>query len=240
MLYRVWAQRKNSSTNICPNKNSCAYVLKHTDKHIAWCMVKISMLLFLTQDAVLMLRNLKQYKWFNTPDQHVVPTLTEHHHKYKPLGSYRMESENSPVYSAMDVDVMEEAVEPLSQSLSVVRLELRLRPGIDSTDSPLLMEETNSNIKVLWGSQSEYGQLILKRINKMQARICTQPVGHWKDLPMRSRPSWVDTVWFSGGHRGQWQTRARLGTDEILIWWGTWFHYFSFINVWSAIKHFCH
>lgn len=60
-----------------------------------------------------------------------------------------MESENSPVYSAMDVDVMEDAVEPLSQSLSVVRLELRLRPGNDSTDSPLLMERTNSNIKVL-------------------------------------------------------------------------------------------
>lgn len=41
-----------------------------------------------------------------------------------------------PVYSAMDVDVMEEAVEPLSQSLSVARLELRLRPGNDSTESP--------------------------------------------------------------------------------------------------------
>lgn len=41
-----------------------------------------------------------------------------------------------PVYSAMDVDVMEDAVEPLSQSLSVVRLELRLRPGNESTDSP--------------------------------------------------------------------------------------------------------
>ncbi len=60
-----------------------------------------------------------------------------------------MESENSPVYSAMDVDVMEDAVEPLSQSLSVVRLELRLRPVNDSTDSPLLMERTNSNIKVI-------------------------------------------------------------------------------------------
>lgn len=55
---------------------------------------------------------------------------------------------NSPVYSAMDVDVMEDAVEPLSQSLSVVRLELRLRPGNDSTDSPLFMERTNNNNNV--------------------------------------------------------------------------------------------
>lgn len=53
----------------------------------------------------------------------------------------------SPVYSAMDVDVMEDAVEPLSQSLSVVRLELRLRPGNDSTDSPL---KTRSHIKAYW------------------------------------------------------------------------------------------
>lgn len=117
------------------------------------------------------------------------PTLLEHQHKYKPLASYRMECENSPVYSAMDVDVMEDAVEPLSQSLSVVRLELRLRPGNDSTDSPLLMEKANSNFKALWRSHSELSRLILKRINEMLARICTQPVGHGKDLPLRSRPS---------------------------------------------------
>lgn len=44
-----------------------------------------------------------------------------------------VESAHSPVYSAMDV--MEEAVEPLSQSLSAVRL-VRL-PGNDSTESQL-------------------------------------------------------------------------------------------------------
>lgn len=42
----------------------------------------------------------------------------------------------------MDVDVIEDAVDPLSQSLSVARLELRLRPGNESTDSPL---ETKTN-----------------------------------------------------------------------------------------------
>lgn len=41
---------------------------------------------------------------------------------------------NSPVYSAMEV--MDEAVEPLSQSLSAARLLLRL-PGNDSTESQL-------------------------------------------------------------------------------------------------------
>lgn len=40
-----------------------------------------------------------------------------------------------------------------------------------------------------------------------------------RDLPLRSRPSWVDAVWFGGGHRGQRQIRTRFGTDEILIWW---------------------
>lgn len=43
-----------------------------------------------------------------------------------------------PVYSAMEV--MEEAVEPLSQSLSTVRLVLRL-PGNDSTESQLEVGE---------------------------------------------------------------------------------------------------
>jgi len=58
-----------------------------------------------------------------------------------------MESKKtSPVYSAMDVDVTEDAVEPLSQSLSVVRLELRLRPGNDSTDSPLLVEKRTATL----------------------------------------------------------------------------------------------
>lgn len=45
-----------------------------------------------------------------------------------------MMSVNIPVYSAMEL--MEEAVEPLSQSLSAVRLLLRL-PGNDSTESQL-------------------------------------------------------------------------------------------------------
>lgn len=46
----------------------------------------------------------------------------------------RMKCVHLPVYSAMEV--MEDAVEPLSQSLSAVRLLLRL-PGNDSTESQL-------------------------------------------------------------------------------------------------------
>lgn len=88
----------------------------------------------------------------------------------------------------MDVDVTEDAVEPLSQSLSVVRLELRLRPGNDSTDSPLFVERTNSNINVVWRSQSEHIQLILKQINEMQARIGTHPVGQWEGLTVEIPP----------------------------------------------------
>lgn len=48
-----------------------------------------------------------------------------------------------PVYSAMEV--MEEAVDPLSQSLSTVRLVLRL-PGNDSTESQLKM--VNDDVSV--------------------------------------------------------------------------------------------
>lgn len=62
----------------------------------------------------------------------------------------RVQSQSLPVYSAMDVDVMEDAVDPLSQSLSVARLELRLRPGNESTDSPLEREDkyrTQGNYK---------------------------------------------------------------------------------------------
>ena len=51
-----------------------------------------------------------------------------------------IKSVHLPVYSAMEV--MEDAVEPLSQSLSAVRLLLRV-PGNDSTESQLkdIMEE---------------------------------------------------------------------------------------------------
>lgn len=47
----------------------------------------------------------------------------------------------------MDVEVIEDAVDPLSQSLSVARLELRLRPGNESTDSPLETEEQHAKTK---------------------------------------------------------------------------------------------
>lgn len=50
---------------------------------------------------------------------------------------------HSPVYSAMEV--MEEAVEPLSQSLSVVRL-VRL-PGNDSTESQLKQTTREEHIQ---------------------------------------------------------------------------------------------
>lgn len=53
------------------------------------------------------------------------------------------ERRDLPVYSAMEV--MEEAVEPLSQSLSTVRLVLRL-PGNDSTESQL---EVNERVRVM-------------------------------------------------------------------------------------------
>lgn len=154
-------------------------------------MVKITLTCcrFLTQNVVLVSRNVNnlahqtsmlypQLLSINTNINHLLPT--------------EQKVKNSPVYSAMDVDVMEDAVEPLSQSLSVVRLELRLRPGNDSTDSPLFMERMNSNIRVLWRSQSEHIQLILKQINEMQARICTHPVGQWEGLTVEIPPllSW--------------------------------------------------
>lgn len=129
----------------------------------------------------------------------------------------------SPVYSAMDVDVMEDAVEPLSQSLSVLRLEWRLRPGNDSTDSPLFMK-TSSHIKAYWLSwRSIWMQSIDSGTDLIKPQVHSL-LGSGRDLPLRSRPSWVDTVGFSCCHRGQRQIRTRLGTDEIVIWWRTQLH----------------
>ena len=48
----------------------------------------------------------------------------------------------SPLYSA--TDVMEDAVEPLSQSLSVFLLAFRLSPGNDSTDSALSRQHSET------------------------------------------------------------------------------------------------
>lgn len=53
----------------------------------------------------------------------------------------------SPLYSA--TDVMDEAVEPLSQSRSMFLLAFRLNMGKDSTDSPL--QHTSGNyVSRMW------------------------------------------------------------------------------------------
>lgn len=44
------------------------------------------------------------------------------------------------------MEVMEDAVDPLSQSLSVFRLAFRLRPGNDSTDSPLATDSRENKV----------------------------------------------------------------------------------------------
>lgn len=95
------------------------------------------------------------------------------------------------------MEVMEEAMEPFSQSLSMFLLDARLRPGMDS------MEHTEPALE----DMSVISQLIAVHLS----HVLMVPDGQNKLLPLRLRPSGDDTVRLSR----QRERRSQMTAAEV-------------------------
>ena len=117
---------------------------------------------------------------------------------------------HSPVYSAMEV--MEEAVEPLSQSLSVVRL-VRL-PGNDSTESQLKRATRERNT---FKEMDKQGGKERRKKNRTYSNSWTDAqILLVSNLPLGAGPSRVNTVGLVGGSGAQRQTGSWLGVAQVV------------------------